>query len=144
MADIFTIILVFLLKSFAVGSMNVTPAQGLLLPEAQAAQANFEALKVEISETAVLIEGKPVAMLEGFRFKAAELSKNGTAPALSKTFKRERERQVLIAKSNSDVKVDPKVVIIADQRAPYSTVKSVLASAAVYGYTDFKLAVVTE
>ena len=34
------------------------------------------------------------------------------------------------------------IIVIADQRAPYSTVKSVLASAALNGYTDFKLAVV--
>jgi biopolymer transport protein ExbD len=40
------------------------------------------------------------------------------------------------------VKVDPKILVIADQRAPYQTIKSVLASAAVHGYTDFKLAVV--
>jgi hypothetical protein len=49
---------------------------------------------------------------------------------------------LLIAKANTDVKVDSKVVVIADQRVPYITIKSVLASAAVQGYTDFKLAVV--
>ena len=36
------------------------------------------------------------------------------------------------------------VWIVADERAPYATIQTVLASAALYGYTDFKLAVVKD
>lgn len=142
LADIFVILLVFLLKSFATGSVNLTPTQGLLLPEAHAAEATVEALKIEISETAVSVEGQPAASLKGFRFAASDLRQNGASGALSKVLERERQRQLMIARTNSDVKVDPKILVVSDQRTPYSTVKSVLASAALSGYTDFKLAVV--
>jgi biopolymer transport protein ExbD len=144
MADIFTIILVFLLKSYATGAVNLTPAQGMLLPEAQAGEPAVEALKVEVSENALQVEGKPVTELKQFRVGSSDMLPNGAVSSLEKALDRERQRQLLIAKSNSDVKVDPKIMIVSDQRAPYQTVKAVLASAALHGYTDFKLVVVKE
>ena len=142
LADIFVIILVFLLKSFATGSVNVSPAQGMKLPVAQGSEASVEALKVEISESAIAVEGQAVAELKNFRFDSADVQKNGASGSLSKALDRERQRQLMIAKANSDVKVDPKILVVSDQRVPYQTVKTVLASAALHGYTDFKLAVV--
>lgn len=143
MADIFTILLVFLLKSFATGTVNVTPSKGMLLPQAVSPEASVEALKVEISQGAIQIEGQPVATLNQFVFEPGDLQNNNTSQMLTKALEKERQRQLLIAKANSDVKVDPKILVVADQRAPYGTIKTVLASAAVNGYTDFKLAVVT-
>jgi biopolymer transport protein ExbD len=142
LADIFVIILVFLLKSYATGAVSLSPAKGLLLPEAHASEATVEALKVEISETSIQVEGQPVTDLKAFKFAAGDLQANGSSKSLTQVLERQRQRQLLIAKSNSDVKVDPKILVIADQRAPYQTIKSVLASAAIHGYTDFKLAVV--
>ena len=142
MADIFMILLVFLLKGYSTG-MSITPTAGLLLPEAHAEKQIVEALKVEVSEKAVQVEGNTVTTLNAFQFARNELRKNGTVSSLSAALEKERKRQLLIAKANSDVKIDPKIVVIADQRTPYGTIKSVLASAAVNGYTDFKLVVVT-
>jgi len=142
MADIFTILLVFLLKSYATSAVNIAPTSGMQLPSAQAGEATVEALKVEISQSAVQVEGKPVASLKDFKFEGTDIQGNGTSKSVSSALERERQRQILIAKNNSDVKVDAKIMVIADQRTPYSTVKSVLASAALNGYTDFKLAVV--
>ncbi|MGK5084948.1 biopolymer transporter ExbD [Bdellovibrionota bacterium FG-1] len=142
LADIFVILLVFLLKGYATGVVSLSPSKGLLLPEAQASEANVDALKLEVSETSVSIEGQSVAGLAAFRFEASDLQTNGASTILSKALERARQHQLLIAKSNSDVKVDPKIIVIADQRTPYVTIKSVLASAAIQGYTDFKLAVI--
>lgn len=142
MADIFTILLVFLLKSYATGAVNLNPSKGVTLPSAQAPDTSVEALKLEVSEAGVVVEGNSVVALKGFKFETTDLQGNGTSKTLVKALERERQRQLLIAKANSDVKIDPRIVIMADQRVPYSTLKSVLASAAVNGYTDFKLAVV--
>lgn len=143
MADIFIIVLVFLLKSYSSGAMGVSPsAPGLSLPLASAQDAPAEALKLEISEKSVQVDGQPVATLEQFRFRAEDLEGSGVSKTLGKVISVQREKQLLIARSNPDVKVDSKVLVLADQRAPYATIKSVLASAAVHGYTDFKLAVV--
>lgn len=142
MADIFIIVLVFLLKGYSTGAISVAPSAGLSLPKAVTQDASVEALKVEITETGVQVEGQHVAKLEQFRFEKADLQSSGTSTTLGQAISRQREKQLLIAKSNTDVKVDSKILILADQRAPYSTIKTVLASAAVNGYTDFKLAVV--
>lgn len=45
MADIFTIILVFLLKSYSTSAVNITPSNGLKLPTAQAAEVQVVFLK---------------------------------------------------------------------------------------------------
>jgi biopolymer transport protein ExbD len=142
MADIFIILLVFLLKGYATGTVNITPTKGMKLPMAQASDSQIEALKVEVSETGVQVEGESVMALTNFRFEARDIETSGVSRTLSKALEKQRKKQLMIAKSNTDVKVDSKVVVIADQRVPYTTLKSVLASAAVQGYTDFKLAVV--
>ena len=139
MADIFTIILVFLLKGYSTSALNITPSQGLMLPEAHAAESAVEALKIEVSKSAVQVEGQSVTSLADFKFDRSELNTNGSTKSLGSALERERKRQMLIAAKNTDVKVDAKVLIIADQHAPYSTIKAVLASAALNGYTDFKL-----
>ncbi len=145
MADIFTILLVFLLKGYSTGAVNITPTKGLMLPSSVDAVAAVEALKIEISENAVQVEGQPVSTLKAFEFDAADLVVNGnssTSKSLGAVLERERKRQLLIAQNNPDVKIDAKVMLIADQRVPYETIKSVLASAALQGYTDFKLATI--
>ena len=139
MADIFTIILVFLLKGYSTSAMAITPSQGLMLPEAHASEASIEALKIEVSKTAVQVEGQSVTNLADFKFDPIEINANGSTKSLAAALERERKRQLMIASKNSDVKIDAKVLIIADQHAPYSTIKAVLASAALNGYTDFKL-----
>jgi hypothetical protein len=141
MADIFTILLVFLLKSYSTSALAIAPTNGLSLPQALAGEEQVEALKIQVSESSVEVEGQPAANLAHFTFDAKDLQ-NGASQSLSQALEKERKRQLLIAQSNSDVKIDSKVVIIADQHAPYSTLKTVLASAALQGYTDFKLAVV--
>ena len=142
MADIFIILLVFLLKGYASGAVNITPTKGMKLPLAQASESQVEALKVEVSESGVQVEGESVMPLNNFRFDSKDVENTGVSKTLSKVLEKQRKKQLLIAKANTDVKVDSKIVVIADQRVPYTTIKSVLASAAVQGYTDFKLAVV--
>jgi biopolymer transport protein ExbD len=142
MADIFIILLVFLLKSYASSAMTVTPSAGMSLPQAFGQEGAVDALKVEISEKAVNIEGQPIAELSSYKFEPSDVMSNGVSQTLSKALDRERQKQMLISKANSDVKADPRIIVIADRHVPYSTVKAVLASAALNGYTDFKLAVV--
>jgi biopolymer transport protein ExbD len=144
MADIFTILLVFLLKSYAVGAVDISPSAGVILPVAKGGMDKVEALKVEVSETVVTVEGKPIAQLANYRFGKDDVLENGTSRTLQRALAQERTRQTMIAKENTDVKTDAKIMVLADQKVPYSTLKTVLSSAAVHGFTDFKLVVVQE
>lgn len=142
MADIFVIILVFLLKSYGTSALDIQPTKGMSLPVADADGTPLQALRIEISEKAILVESNPVASIENFAFKKEDILPNGASKVLSGALDHERKREMLIAKNNADVKVDPRIVIVADERVPYSSIKTILSSAAINGYTDFKLAVI--
>ncbi len=60
MMDMFTIILVFLLKSFSTQGQLVTPATGLVLPTSTVERATDEALSVKISRRRVAVEDRIV------------------------------------------------------------------------------------
>ncbi len=144
MADIFTILLVFLLKSYSTSTVHVSPSNGLLLPQAKNGLPAIEALKLEVSATGVQVEGQPVAPLEAYKFDRKDIGNDGVSKSLEQALAKERQRQLVIAKENPDVKPDARIMIIADKKVPYSTLKTVLSSAAVQGYTDFKLVVIRE
>ena len=142
MADIFTIILVFLLKSFAGGNMTATPGPSTQLPVASTGAEASNALTVEITENAVVLDNEPVSLLAAYRFPASEIMDNGLSKTLEHSFDRQRKRQQLISKSNADVKPDTRLLVMADKRVPYITLKSVISAAALHGYSDLKLVVV--
>ncbi len=142
MADIFTILLVFLLKSYATASIEISPSNGTSLPIAEGLDTTVEALKIEITQNAVLIEGKPTVTLSNYQFQASDRESNGASKNLIKNFAQSRKLQRTIASQNKDVQEDSKIIVLADRKVPYSTLKVVLTSAALNGYTDFKLAVV--
>lgn len=131
MADIFTILLVFLLKSTQTGATAITPTAGLELAQAARTSESVEALKIEISQQGVSVEGRPVTSLQALNVNELE-----------KSLGVEHRRQEAIARANPSVKTDGKVIIVADQRIPYGTLKKILGAAARTGFTDFRLAVV--
>jgi biopolymer transport protein ExbD len=141
MVDIFILILVFLIKVYSSSASNITPVAGSLLPKARHPGPPPERLRIEIFEAGVTVDGKATVALQHFRFAPDTLNAAGVAPSMQRELKRQRERQALIAQNNPEVKSDAAVLIVADQRVPYETLKSVLASAAVEGYTDYKLIV---
>lgn len=136
MADIFMIILVFMLKGYGSGIIDIIPSAGMEMAHAASEGATVEALKVEVLEGGVMIEGKPVAVFKNFTFEPVHMKQ------LSAALETERKKLLMIVRKNGDVGIDSRIIVVADQRAPYSTIKTVLSSAAVNGYTDFKLAVV--
>ncbi len=145
MADIFMIILVFMLKSFSAGALTISPSKGLQIPQAQANGPGHgldTALKLEVSERGVMIEGLPAVGTRQFVFDGPDLLASGASRQLSDALGKRREQELARARLHPELKPDPRVIVVADSRAPYATIKTVLASAALHGYTDFKLAVV--
>jgi biopolymer transport protein ExbD len=82
MMDMFTIILVFLLKNFSTQGQMVTPAAGLMLPTSNVEKAAVEALNIKISKNTIVVENTPVtdekefsAILKQQEFLIPELHK---------------------------------------------------------------------
>lgn len=145
MADIFTIILVFLLKSYSASVINFSVSADVKLPVAFTGAPPVETLRVEVANNAILVEGNMVTPLANFELTAAEKNpSDGVIPTLSQALKRERDRQLEIAKQNPDVKPDARVLILSDRKAPFKVVRTVLRTATEHGYTDYKLVVAEE
>ncbi|MBC7385558.1 MAG: biopolymer transporter ExbD [Cryobacterium sp.] len=152
MADIFTILLVFLLKSYSVSAIDVDVGKDIKLPVANGGTESVEAMKVQVTANGITIEGKPVLTLTGYIASPKDTAADGTFPEVVKALKHEREKQRQIASEQlrqggkaEDVKknFDTKLLVIADKRVPYKLLKNVLASASAMDFTDFKLVVVT-
>lgn len=56
MMDMFTIILVFLLKSYSAQGQLVTPAEGLMLPNSSVQKSAEQGLEMKISNTNIMVE----------------------------------------------------------------------------------------
>lgn len=136
MADIFTVILVFMLKTYATSAVTVELSESVNIPQAQGRidRAEEQVLKLEVSKTSVAVSGKSVLRMNNFQFDKSDLAHAGSSKLLSHALSQERIK-------NIDLKESKKVLVVADQGAPYSTIKAVLASAALEGFTDIKLAV---
>ncbi len=137
MADIFVIILVFLLKSYSVEGIPYEPSLALNPPTATGRVEKTDSLKVEISKSSVNLGGKNVASVNGFKFPSNDIDSGGASSALRRALAKSH------AKAESGAK-GAKLMVIADQGAPYETIKAVLASAASEGYLDIQLAVAHE
>lgn len=139
MADIFTIILVFLLKSFSAGIVNLSPSQGLQLPRVTAPSKEQirDALKMEILAGAILIDQKPIMTLYNYRLPPETLTQD--TPVVAEPIVRRllQERDRIRQPASQSL-----MVLMADARTPYKTLKTVLASAANAGYVDVQLIVV--
>jgi len=149
MADVFMIILVFLLKSFSTTVSGIT-VNNVTLPEVQAASQAVDSLKVEVGPSSILIDGKPVTTLSAFHFDPSDLEEDGTPRSLNMALIAEMKTQKAIASARarqpaSETPVSPEtLLILADKKAPYHTLKTVLASASNAGFTDFRLLVVED
>lgn len=135
MADIFVVLLVFLLKSYASGAMVVSPTAELELPMAINQSEPVEAMKVEISKDHLVVEGESILELKDFKFPSGDLLPVGISKRLFEVLK-EKKGDV-----DGDASPSNKVIILADKGTPYAALKVILTSAAGSGLTDFKMAV---
>jgi biopolymer transport protein ExbD len=134
MADIFTILLVFLLKSFSSGATTISPITDITLPDVASANDPIETTKIEISTQAVFLDDKEVVSLQKFRMPASQILEDGTSKALQDAFTRSRQKDTTLK--------NPRMLVMADQSVPFSTIRTVLTSAANAGFAEFKLVVV--
>lgn len=137
MADIFMILLVFLLKNYSASLTNLAPSAQVRLPEIAIAAKNEpkESLKIEIGPDAVIVDQALAVPLKNFEFPSAEIQETTGSPTIARLMKQQRELR-------PTPNMESSVVVMADQRAPYSTVKRVIASVAGAGFVDLQLVVV--
>ncbi|NDF15098.1 hypothetical protein EB061_07215 [bacterium] len=116
MADVFTILLVFLLKGIANNSLAIIPAPETRLPSALHTRPLAEdVLQVEISRTGILVNKDFVTMDPDFE------------KALSKRLQIERSR---------GTKDDLRAILLADTSIPFSKLKIAMKALSRNGYSS--------
>jgi biopolymer transport protein ExbD len=134
MADVFMILLVFLLKTYSTGVSPIDPPANMKLPVAGKTEKIEEALKVEISDSSIRVDGKPVASLKNYQFRNEDQDSAGLVNSLKRSLASQEKSQTSHGK----------LMVLADQRTPYSTLKAVLNTAALTGWREYKLVVVED
>lgn len=151
LADIMIIVLIFLLKSYSSEmEQDIAVPADIRLPVVSKGGSSKEDLRIEISESVVKVGGTVIAPLRNYRFDPSDLSREwspvGTSRALTAALG--RENRALAATAAAEAKETKEntrpIWVFADRKVPYRTLQTVMASAAINGFTDVRLAVVKE
>jgi biopolymer transport protein ExbD len=144
MVDMFVILLVFLLKTYSTSPVNITPKEGMRLPESTSLTEPVDVVKLMVSETAVFVEDKKVLDLEKGRVPASIVDNND--PSFLKPLFEELDERAKhakeISKMNDTFEFDGKILMQADRSLPYEVLQKVMYTSMLAGYADVKLAVV--
>jgi biopolymer transport protein ExbD len=145
MVDMFTIILVFLLKSYSTSAVNITPQDGLKLPTSTSIQDPVEGLKLVVSQKGVYVDDTQVVEFdEKGQPKATDVdaADNQFIRPLYEALNLQAEKSRDIASVNESHKFEGKVIVQADQSLPYALIKKIMYTSMLAGFADVKLAVI--
>ncbi len=134
MTDMFTIMLVFLLQSFAAGEINIEPVAGLRLPTSNTEKNPVNGVQLSISPTELKFDRTVVAKVSNNQIEASAIDSNDTnfiKPLFEelKKFNAENEK---LAKTG-------KVLLQADQELPFSTIRKIMYTASMAGFPNLKI-----
>lgn len=145
MMDMMTILLVFLLKSFAVSSGMIPPSDTeLTLPRSASATKPANFLVITVTKSAILVDGEPVINIEDDG--RHEFQKRVTLNPEIKELKDliELHGQVYEIKAKEDGKeYERKLLLVADKNTPYYTILSVAYTAAQAKYLKYQMVVIS-
>lgn len=140
MTDMFTILLVFLLQTYNTNEFQVDPEKGISLPLSSSYSEPTKSIKVSMSKTELMIEGRKIASItpQG-DFERADLE-NSDSNFVKPLFT-ELEK---VAKEKPDEKFvkDGNVVLVADSSLNYNILRKVMYTASMAGFPKLKLATV--
>jgi biopolymer transport protein ExbD len=138
MMDMFTIILVFLLKSFSAQGQLVTPAEGLLLPTSSVERNAVQARDVKILDNSIVVEDRMVVAPQEFAELLAQ--KEFMIPALFDVLTRYADE----ARRAADLfgtEFSGEISIQGDVDAPYKMLTKVMYTCGQAGYPVMNLVV---
>lgn len=154
MMDMFTIILIFLLLSYSDNPEDIKLDKNLQLPESIAKQNYKDNIKLVLSPSAVLLEGKVIAKIENGKVVGLDPS-NLKSSSLYQELKAHREKSdrekakeqsipqsdVTDNGSEDDAAKDSHILFLCDKRLKFNTINSIIKTAGMAGYPNFQFAV---
>ncbi len=136
MVDVFTVLLVFLLKSYSAEGTLTAAAQNLELPASTSSLAPQPTITITISEDALFVEDDRIGAL-------ADLTEPDAPyiPALGEALRARVAKMRIIAGSNAPAASPGRVTILGDKDTPFATLERVMYTASMSEFGDIALAV---
>ena len=135
MMDIFTILVFFLLVNS--NEVEVLPStKDIVLPDSTAEEKARESVVVLLTDTQVLVQGRPVAELA-----AVDASSSTIITELKAALEEQAGRAILAAADEEEAIAEREVTIMGDREIPYSLLKKVMATCTAANYGRLSLAV---
>ncbi|MBD3322615.1 MAG: hypothetical protein GF350_16055 [Chitinivibrionales bacterium] len=138
MMDMFTIILVFLLKSFSTQGQLVTPAKGLLLPTSSIERSADQAQTIKISKNTIVVED--VLAVGGDEYAALLDQKEFMIGPLYDVLTRFAEEAQRLAEATGK-EFSGEITIQGDVAIPYNILTRVMYTCGQAGYPVMNLIV---
>jgi len=136
MMDMFTIILVFLIKNFSTEGAIVTPANNLTLPKSTVERKAKEALSVKVSRNTITVED--LVVLDNTAYEKLLKQKEFMITSLYETlvnYATEAEKMATISGNT----FSGEITIQGDVEIPYSVLTRVMYTCGQAGYPNMNL-----
>jgi len=128
MMDMMTIILVFLLKSYAASAISLTQSEDIKPPISSTRSLPKDTVAVTITPKDILVGDRLVVQLVNGQIPANELSGRLVIP-LDQALRREVDKLKAIAARNPTAPFSRELSVIGDRRIPYDLLLTVLYTA---------------
>lgn len=135
--DMFTILLVFLLKSFSADGDIMMVAEDLLLPTSSSTTTPEVASIISITNEWIMLDGERTATTQA----ALGARRSLVIDSLKYALDLKKEMAGQMGEINSDMGFSGKICIQSDKNIPYQIIKKVMVTCGQTGYNDMLLAV---
>lgn len=139
--DAFTIILVFLIKSYSSDPTAITQSEELKVPQSTSLLSVVEATPLMITRLSIVVNDKMVVRMKDGAVDASEKDNQLLIPRLRDALVEEAKHQKLMAQYNSKVKFEGMLLVVADKGTPFNTLTEVLYTAGQAEFGNYKFAV---
>ncbi len=135
MMDMFTILLVFLLKTYSTHGQLINPSRDLTLPTSTIQREPELGLDVTVSSDWILVNGKPVERTKNIKFQEGYI-----IPKLKDKLTR-YSKEAEKMEETYGIKFSGKVTIQGDKNLPYKLLIKVMATCGQSDYPNMRLVV---
>lgn len=139
--DAFTIILVFLIKSYASDPTQITQGDDIKLPTSNTLLSITEAVPLVVSKKGILVNNVAVVRVMDDGTVDPSERQGSFIPRVAEALKKEADHHKMIARYNPKVKFEGLLLIVADKNTKFTTLTDVLYTAGQVEFGQFKFAV---
>jgi biopolymer transport protein ExbD len=162
--DVLMIIVIFLLKSYGISSMQVSPEDKLVLPVSKSTEAFGEGVVLVISQNKIIVDSEPVLDFQPSNVMGADgkplptfelpegaidgnetVGSRGILPVYDVLKRKKEEFDTLASRQADPVEAAKKwtgdLLVQADKEVNYALIRQVMFTAGVAGYKTFRLTV---